>query len=297
MEPGTDTHPIAAGNEEMAEAWSGVLFERFSRYRPIVASGLAQFGEAALAAHPPAPGDRVLDLGCGWGETTRRLGELVGEAGSVLGVDLSPPFVAAARREAEEAGAANVSFRVEDAQEAELGGPFDLAFSRMGIMFFADPVRGLANLRGALRPGGRLVAVCWRRKPDNEWVYRAQLVVEEHLDPVHEEAEGAIPPPGPYSMADADLVAERLTLAGFEEVALERCDLPIRIGADLDAAVEFSMALGPAGEILRESGARAEELRPTIAAELRAALADLVRPDGVWAPASTWIITARAPER
>lgn len=295
MEPGTQSHPVAAGNVEMAEAWSGVLFERFSEFRPVVAGGLGQFGEAALAAHPPAPGDRVLDVGCGWGETTRRLGELVGEAGSVLGVDLSAPFVQAARRETDEAGAANVELRVDDAQEADLGGPFDYAFSRMGIMFFSDPVRGLANLRGALRPGGRLVAVCWRRKPDNEWVHRAQLVVEAHLDPPQRE-EGAGPAPGPYSMADADLVGQQLTLAGFEAIELRRCDLPIRLGADLDAAVEFGMALGPAGEIIREAGERADELRPTIGAELRAAFADLVRPDGVWAPASTWILSARAPE-
>lgn len=295
MEPGADTNAIAPGNERMAEAWSGVMFERFSAFREIVAGGGQGFSEAALAANPPAAGDRVLDVGCGWGETTRRLGELVGASGSALGVDLSPRFVAVARREAAEAGAANVEFQVLDVQEAELGGPFDYAFSRMGIMFFADPVRGLGNLRGALRPGGRLVAVVWRRKPDNEWVHRAQLAVERHLEAPPRE-EGPVPAPGPYSMADADLLTDQLLGAGFERVALERCDMPIRLGADLDAAVEFGLALGPSGEILRHWGERADALRPAIAAEIRAALADLVRPDGVWAPASTWLVSARNPE-
>jgi SAM-dependent methyltransferase len=294
LEQGTDTRAAASANAEMAEAWSGVMFERFSRFRPVVSGGLRPFGEAALAAWPPAAGDRVLDLGCGWGETTRRLAELA-DGGSVVGVDLSPPFLAVARREAEEAGAANVEFRVEDVQEGELGGPFDYAFSRMGIMFFSDPVRGLANVRAALRPGGRLVAVVWRRKPDNEWVHRSQLAVERHLDPPPAPA-GPDPAPGPYSMADADLLTEHLIGAGFEAVTLRRCDLPLRIGADLDAAVEFGMALGPSGEILRHWGERADALRPAIAAEIRAALADLVGPDGVWAPASTWLLSARAPE-
>jgi len=236
----------------------------------------------------------VLDIGCGFGDTTQRLAGLVGPDGEAVGLDVAAPFVEMARSEASAAGLANVSFAVADVQVGSLGEGFDYAFSRMGIMFFANPVQALRNVRAALVPGGRLIAVVWRRKLDNDWVRRAELVVERYLDHP-EESEQPTCGPGPFSMADADTVSEQLRLAGFEEIALRRCDLPIKIGHDLDHAVEFNMALGPAGEVLRLWGDRVAEIRPTIAAELREALADFDGPDGVIAPASTWIISAKAP--
>jgi SAM-dependent methyltransferase len=282
---------VAASNLEAAAAWSGPLFDRFVKYRDLVAGGLGAHGEEAMRLHPPERGQRVLDLGCGFGDTTQRLAELVGPEGEVVGLDVSEPFVALARREAE--GVANVSFECVDVQVGELGEGFDYAFSRMGLMFFASPVAALRNVRGALAPGGRLCAVVWRRKLDNEWVRRAELVVDRYLDHP-EESEEPTCGPGPFSMADADTLTEQLQLAGFEEVSLRRCDLPLKIGHDLDHAVEFNMALGPAGEVLRLWGDRVEEIRPTIAAELREALAEFDGPEGVFAPASTWILSARA---
>lgn len=284
----------AAENREATEAWSGPLFECFVQYRDLVAGGLGAHGEAALAAHPPRPGDRVVDLGCGFGDTTQRLAELVGTDGDALGVDVSEPFIEMAAKEAEEAGVANVRFAVGDVQVTEFEESFDYAFSRMGIMFFANPVQALRNVRQALTPGGRLCAVVWRRKDDNEWVRRAELVVDQYLDHP-EETDQPTCGPGPFSMANADTVSEQLKIAGFEEVSLQRCDLPLKIGNDLDHAVEFNMALGPAGEVLRLWEDRIDEIRPKIAADLRGALADLDGPDGVFAPASTWIISARAP--
>jgi SAM-dependent methyltransferase len=283
-----------AGNLEATAAWSGPLFERFFRYRPLVADGLGVHGEVALAAHPPRPGDRVLDVGCGFGDTTQRLGELVGPEGEAVGLDVSEPFVELARREAAEVGTANVSFRLDDAQVADLGGPYDYVFSRMGVMFFANPVAALRNLRESMAPGGRFCAVVWRRKLDNDWVHRAELVVEKYLERPDESEEPTCGP-GPFSMANADTVTEQLLLAGFEAVELRRSDLPLKIGDDLDHAIEFAMALGPAGEILRLWGDRVDEIRPTIASEIRASLTDLETPEGVFAPASTWIVSALAP--
>jgi len=284
----------AAENREATEAWSGPLFERFVRYRDLVAEGLGAHGEAAMAAHPPRPGDRVVDLGCGFGDTTQRLAQLIGPEGEALGVDVSEPFIELARKEAEEEGVENVRFAVEDVQVAEFGESFDYAFSRMGVMFFANPVAALRNVREALAPGGRFCAVVWRRKEDNEWVRRAELVVEEYLDHPEESDEPTCGP-GPFSMADADTVSEQLKIAGFEQISLRRCDLPLKIGRDLDHAVEFNMALGPAGEVLRLWEDRIDEIRPKIAADLRQALAEFESPDGVHAPASTWIISAGAP--
>jgi SAM-dependent methyltransferase len=281
----------AASNREAAEAWSGPLFERFVRYRDLVIDGLGAHGEAAMAAHPPQPGDRVLDVGCGFGDTTQRLAAIVGGNGEALGVDVSEPFIEAARNEAEEAGATNVRFEVGDVQATEFGETFDYAYSRMGIMFFANPVQALRNIRQALAPGGRLCAVVWRRKLDNEWVHRAEQVVDEYLDHPEESDEPTCGP-GPFSMANADTVSEQLKIAGFEEITLQRCDLPLKIGRDLDHAVEFNMALGPAGEVLRMWEDRIDEIRPKIATDLREALAEFEGPDGVYAPASTWIIGA-----
>jgi SAM-dependent methyltransferase len=284
----------AAENREATDAWSGPLFERFVRYRELVAEGLGAHGEAAMAAHPPRPGDRIVDLGCGFGDTTQRLAAMVGPEGRALGVDVSEPFIELARKEAEEAGVENARFAVEDVQVAEFEESFDYAFSRMGVMFFANPVAALRNVREALTPGGRFCAVVWRRKEDNQWVRRAELVVDEYLDHP-EESDQPTCGPGPFSMANADTVSEQLTIAGFEQVSLRRSDLPLKIGRDLDHAVEFNMALGPAGEVLRLWEDRIDEIKPKIAADLRQALAEFEGPDGVFAPASTWIISARAP--
>ena len=285
---------VAPDNVEATEAWSGPLFEIFAKYRELTSAGLGAHGEAAMRLSPPHPGERVLDLGCGFGETTLRLANLVGDGGSALGIDVAEPFITAAREEAEAEGVANVEFTTADLQTLELPREFDYAYARMGLMFFANPVAALRNVANALNPGGRLCAVVWRRKLDNEWVHRAEQVVEEYLDHPEETDEPTCGP-GPFSMANADTVTEQLKIAGFEEISLRRSDLPLKIGDDLDQAVEFNMALGPAGEVLRLWGDRVDEIRPKIAAQLREALAEFDGPDGVYAPASTWLITARVP--
>jgi len=285
---------VALNNEEAIEAWNGVLFDRFVQYRHIVTAGLGAHGEEALRIHPPQLGERVLDIGCGFGDTSQRIGGLVGPDGSVLGIDAAERFIEMAEEEARAAGAANVSFMVGDLQATEFEPSFDYAFSRMGTMFFANPVPAMRNVREALLPGGRLCMVVWRRKIENDWMHRAETVVEKFVQEPEESDEPTCGP-GPFSMGDADVTSQILLSAGFEEVALRRCDTPIKIGADLDEAVAFAMALGPAGEVIRLAGDEAERIRPQIAAALREALAEFDGPDGVIAPASTWIVSARAP--
>ena len=174
---------------------------------------------------------------------------------------------------------------------------FDYAFSRMGTMFFANPVAALRNVREALVPGGLLNMVVWRRKLDNEFMHRAELVVDEYLE---EPEESDAPRCGPARSRwrTRTRSATCSSHAGFEDIRLARQDLPYKIGNDLDHAVEFNMALGPAAEVLRMWGDRVDEIRPKIAADLREALAEYVVDGGaVVAPASTWAITARAPSR
>ncbi len=288
---------VASENAEATEAWSGVLFDRFLAFRDLVVAGLKAHGDAAMVLDPPAQGDRVLDVGCGFGDTTQQLADLVGADGHATGVDVSEPFIGASIAEAREAGVDNVDFFASDVQVGDLRGPYDYAFSRMGVMFFANPVQALRNIRSALRPGGRLVAVVWRRKLDNEWLHRAEEVAGRYLEEP-EEPEDVRCGPGPFSMANADTVSDQLQISGFEHATLTRCDLPIKIGNNLDHAVEFNMALGPAAELLRICPAdEVDRLRPRIEEEIRGVLADYREPDGeVRAPASTWIVRASVPE-
>jgi ubiquinone/menaquinone biosynthesis C-methylase UbiE len=286
-----------AANDEAIRAWDGPLYDRFVRFREIVTSGLGAHGEEALRLHPPQPGQRVLDIGCGFGDTTQRITELVGPAGEAVGVDAAPRFIEAAIRETGELGIANARFLVADVQETLLGADlFDVAFSRFGTMFFANPVAALRNVRRALVPGGKLTMVVWRRRIDNDWLYRAQTIVEKIVTRPEEYDEPTCGP-GPFSMADADTTSDVLTHAGFTDIAFHRCDIPILIGKDLDEALELVMALGPAGEILRLAGDRAAHLHGQVEAALREGLAEFaVEADGALrAPASTWIVTASAP--
>ena len=171
--------------------------------------------------------------------------------------------------------------------------PFDLAFSRFGTMFFANPVAALRNVRRALVPGGRIAMAVWRRREDNDWLYRAQTIVEAIVSRPEEYDEPTCGP-GPFSMADADTTSDVMQRAGFEDVALQRCDVPMLIGRDLDEAIEIVTALGPAGEILRLAGERAAHLHGRVDEALREGMADMAGPDGVRAMSSTWLVTARA---
>ena len=285
------TDPITVDeNAEAITAWDGPLYDRFVRFRELVTVGLGAHGEHALRLYSPHRGQRVLDIGCGVGDTSQRIAALVGADGEVVGVDAAPRFIETARRESE-AGLRNVRFEVADVQTDELGGPFDVAFSRFGTMFFANPVAALRNVGSALAPGGRLVMVVWRRRTDNDWLYRGQTIVEKIVSRPEEYDEPTCGP-GPFSMADGDTVSEILLHAGFGEVALHRHDEPITIGADVDEAIDMLMALGPAGEILRLQGDRAAHLHGKVHEALRAGLADMVTPEGVRGMASTWIVAA-----
>lgn len=285
---------MAPANAEAIEAWDGPLFDRFVQYRHLVVTGLKAHGDEAMRLYPPSPGDRVLDIGCGFGDTTQQLAGLVGDEGSALGVDAAPRFIEAARREADAAGVRNVRFAVVDVEASPFEERFDFAYSRMGTMFFANPVAAMRNVRAALVPGGRLAMSVWRAKVDNDWLYRAQVITEQFITKPEEYDEPTCGP-GPFSMANADTTSGILLSAGFEDITLHRCDLPICIGADLDEAVEFVMALGPAGEILRLAGDRATHLRAPVAAALREGFVQWDGPDGVVAPASTWTVSATAP--
>src|SRR4051794_13016888 len=281
-------------NAEAITAWDGPLFDRFVQFREIVTTGLGAHGEAALALAAPQPGQHVLDVGCGFGDTTQRIAALVGPEGEAVGLDAAPGFIEAARAEAGAAGLVNVRFVVADPQVGPVHERFPPAFSRFGAMFFASPVAALRTIRRALAPGGKLVMVVWRRREDNAWLHRAQEIVEQIVSRPEEYDEPTCGP-GPFSMAGADTTSDILLGAGFEQIALHRCDIPILIGHDVDEAIDLVTAMGPAGEILRLQGDRAAHLHGQVREALAEGLGEYLTPEGVMTPASTWIVTAAAP--
>ena len=233
-------------------------------------------------------------IGCGLGDSTIQLAQVAGPAGHAHGVDVAERMIFGAREDAERREVPNVTFEVVDVQAARFADTYDYAFARFGTMFFANPVAALRNVREALRPGGRLNVVVWRRKEDNDWLHRAETLVEQFLDRPEEYDEPTCGP-GPFSMANADTVSDVLKYAGYEGVQLKRQDLEIRIGSDLEHAVDLVMSIGPAGEVLRLWGDRVDEIRPRVRAALLDGMADMARDDGVWADSSTWSVRAAAP--
>jgi ubiquinone/menaquinone biosynthesis C-methylase UbiE len=283
-------------NRVIVEAWNTILFEKFVRFKHLLVEGLSQHSDAALERCRFGDGERVLDVGCGFGDTTLRLAKRVGRKGEAVGVDCAENFIRLAEAEARKAGVSNARFFVGDVEGEDLRGPYDHAFGRFGTMFFEMPGAAMRNVRRALKPGGTFIQVVWRRREENPWLHEAELRVKQIVPVVsHEETDQVHCGPGPFSMAGPDMVSTMLRVAGFERIAFERYDCDICIGRDLDDAIAFAMALGPAGEVIRLAGEEGEKRKPQVIAALKEALAPFVRANGVWAPSSTWFITAKNP--
>lgn len=279
-------------NAEAIEAWNTVLFDKFVQFRDLLVTGLGAHGARGIERLAPRRGERVVDLGCGFGDTTIDLARRVGPTGCAVGIDAAVRFIETARTEAR--GVANASFEVADVQSRIPGGPYDLAFSRMGMMFFASPVIALQNVRASLVPGGRLCMVVWRSKAANEGLALPEQRVAEVLGE-HDKGDNVTCGPGPFSMGSTDVVSDQLLAAGFTNITFERSDAPLKIGRDLDAALEFSLALGPAGERVRLAGEAGVARIGEVRAAIREVLAPFAGPDGVATLSSTWIVTATAP--
>jgi ubiquinone/menaquinone biosynthesis C-methylase UbiE len=284
---------VIESSDEFTAFWNDVLAEKFERFRNILLEGLSYHSAVPLAKLALPAGARAVDVGCGWGDTAIELARKVGPAGEVVGLDCCDAFLDKGRRDAAAQGLANVRFVVADVQAYPFEPEFDFAFSRFGMMFFANPVAAMRNVRSALRPGGTLMFITWRTLADNPWVAMAKQVVSQFLPPPGEDAQTC--GPGPFSMANPDTVTAQLKAAGFTNVSFERIDGPVMIGRDVDQAIEFQLALGPAGEVVREAGALAEQRRGDIEAALRRELARYAGSNGVTMESSSWTICARNP--
>lgn len=276
--------------------WNDVLAPKFIRFKHILVGGLTQHSAAVFPALNVRKGDRVLDVGCGFGDTTSKLAELVGPSGEVVGIDCCDAFLAYARKDAADRGVANVSFIRGDAEIALPTSQFDFVFARFGTMFFANPVAGLRNMRKALRPGGRMVHIVWRNRADNPWLSMAKDVVLRFLPEPGADAQTC--GPGPFSMSDETTVRMMMTSAGYEQIEFRRVDAPVLIGADVADAIAFQLAIGPAGEVFREAGPEAEEKREKIEEALAEAInRQKISADGIVMDSSSWVISAINPEK
>lgn len=287
------TEPIVE-DTAFVEFWNEILAPKFIRFKHVLVEGLSHHSEAVFPGLPVHAGDRVLDVGCGFGDTAIKLAKTVGPTGSVLGVDCCDAFLQHARVQALSEKPGNLHFMRGDAEVALPTDQFDFVFARFGTMFFANPVAGLRNMRRALKPGGRMVHIVWRNRADNPWLSMAKDIVLDYLPQPGAEAQTC--GPGPFSMSDEDTVRAMMQSAGYTDITLERVDAPVLVGRDVKDAIAFQLAIGPAGEVFREAGAKAEEMRP----QIEAALADAIRKetkgsDGIVMDSSSWVISGINP--
>ena len=278
---------------EYVDFWNTVLVPKFVRWRHIIVDGLTLHSAKIFPSLEVREGDRVVDAGCGFGDTAIQLARLVGPAGSVLAVDCCDGFLAYGRQDAKAAGVSNVTFLEADVQSYPFKPVHDFCFSRFGTQFFENPVAGLRNMRATLKPGGIMTMVVWRGIKDNPWLGHAKDIVLKYLPPPGDNALTC--GPGPFSMADTGVVTKQLEIAGYKDIQFEQVDAELFVGNDVDDAVAFQLALGPAGEVYREAGELAEQRYSEIAAALKVELAKYQRPNGIIMDSSSWKVWARNP--
>ena len=277
-------------NREQIEFWNGPVSERWVALQPEFDRALRGFGEAAIERLRLSSGERVLDVGCGAGDSTLAIARRVGETGQVVGLDVSEPLLCLAKARASKLS--QTSFVREDAAEARFPVPFHAAFSRFGVMFFTDPVATFRNLGRALAPAGRLAFCCWRALSDNPW---CDLPFQAARRVLPDEPFSIVPrAPGPFAFEEPDYVRQILSDAGFLHISVETVTLPVLLGEHgLDQAAEILLRIGPTSRLLQNAS---DEQRARAKEAILSLLAVENDPEKVTLPGSAWVVTARVPE-
>lgn len=270
-----------AANQDQIEYWNGRAGEKWATLQASLDVMLSPVTAELKVRAASVAGQRVLDIGCGTGETCA----IWLDAGAaVTGVDVSAPMLAVAvertggRATLIEADAALWSGEVR----------FDMAVSRFGVMFFDAPDAAFANIANNLRPGGRILFSCWRALSENQWVTTPMDAVADLIPTAAPLPRHA---PGPFALADSDRLRDILERAGFENVAIAPLDFPVCFTSDggAEAAARFAMQIGPAGAAL----AQASKVARAIAAErLKVALAPHDKEGLVTLGGAAWVVEA-----
>ncbi len=272
-------------NAEQIALWNGPGGERRAKQPQLIDAQVRLHNERLRESAAVTPGEHVLDIGCGTGQTTRQAAQAAAP-GNVLGVDLSEAMLAVAQQLSADEGLDNVTFEQRDAQVHRFEpGRFDVAISRFGVMFFDDLVAAFGNVARALRPGGRLVLLTWQSREANEWplLFRQALTGSTEIPELA--ATGH-----PYTLAEPVTVKEILGAAGFTDVSLAGVHQPVFYGPDVDTACGLASSLQANADLLAGMD-EAEAARAL--GRLREVLAAHLTSEGVALDARTWIITAR----
>lgn len=274
-------------NQAMREFWAGDGAQQYAEHGTRWETMMAPFGAAMFDAVALQPGERVLDVGCGWGATTVEAAERVAPDGSVVGVDISAQMLAPARQRT--ADLTNVTLLAVDAQTHSFEPEsYDAVISRFATMFFGDPPAAFANLRRALRPGGRLSFVCWQGPMKTEWVAVAMAAAVPLVGRPPDLGEPEAP--GTFAFADGDHVRRVVAAGGFGEVTLAPVTRPQRIADGAEAAAAFVMSLPETRQYLEGVP---EDTVTKVRGALNDAFAKYAGPHGVVTDAAAWLVTAR----
>lgn len=277
-------------NAEQIEYWNSKVGETWARMQARLDRAFTPVTAALLSLAAPKPGEDVLDIGCGTGETTLALAGAVGDDGSALGLDISAQLLAAARARAEGL-LCEADFRQVDAAVFDEESGFDLIVSRFGVMFFDDPTAAFGNLLRLAAPGGRLCFACWQPAVDNLWASLPLAALKDILPPMPPSDPDA---PGPFAFAEPERVHGILSDAGWQDIAFHAFPFTMIIGDGDDpvaAAVHFNLRIGGAARAVKDAG---PDVEPAAKAALAAALAPYLADGVVGLPGAVWLVTAKA---
>ena len=279
-------------NAAQQEYWNKIAGPRWVGLAGFVERRVQAVNDLLLTQSAVAPGERVLEIGCGTGAATVPFAEAVGERGHVVGVDISEPMLAGARRRIDESGVRNVTLLQADAQTYSFEpNSCDLITSRFGVMFFADPVAAFSNLLPAARPGGRLCFACWAPLADNRhWLIPYEVALR-HLGPP---APKSPREPGPLAFSEPDYIRSFLGKAGFDAIEIRR-ETPGIIAASPEEEAEHACIMGPSGRLIDEKQPAAA-VRETIRREMADAFAAYAKRGRISLPSTVLLVAAQRPQ-